>query len=91
MKLVSKVVKEVEVERGENGVSLSQDGNVVLMTDDQLAQFLDVYQSAKLAAIRKAGEKMKAALEDIKLGNDLYGADIETANSALAEWEAANK
>ena len=45
----------------------------------------------QLAALREAGEKMKAALEDIKLGNDLYGADIETANTALAEWEAANK
>jgi len=51
----------------------------------------DVIDFEKLAALREAGGKMKAALEDIKLGNDLYGADIETANTALAEWEAANK
>lgn len=51
----------------------------------------DVIDFEKLAALREAGKKMKSALEDIKLGNDLYGADIEMANSAIAKWEAANK
>lgn len=44
-----------------------------------------------ISALRKAGDKMKAALEDIKLGNDLYGADVEAANAAIEAWEAANK
>ena len=51
----------------------------------------DVIDFEKLAALREAGEKMKTALEDIKLGIYLYGADIEAANAALEAWEAANK
>jgi len=52
-------------------------------------QIVDAHNT--IAALREAGDKMKAALEDIKLGNDLYGADIELANSALQAWEAATK
>ena len=89
MILTSDVIKDIEVESGENGISLSQDGDHVLMTEEQLNQFLSVYESKHLAALREAGEKMKTALEDIKLGNDLYGADIEAANAALEAWEAA--
>ena len=87
MILTSPIIQDIEVEHGTNGISLSQNGDNILMSEDQLKQFM----SAELLTLREAGEKMKDALEDIKLGNYLYGADIEIANTALGAWEAANK
>ena len=63
----------------------------VICIDEETGKAIWQLTTKQIAALREAGEKMKDALEDIKLGNDLYGADIEAANSALAEWEAANK
>jgi len=67
MILTSPIIQDIEVEHGTNGISLSQNGDNILMSEDQLKQFM----SAELITLREAGEKMKDALEDIKLGVSL--------------------
>jgi len=96
MELVSTTVRNIEVEDGTGGILLSQDDENILMSQEQLAQFLNVYESQKLSAIIKAGEKMAEALRHNKrvvdLGNPNNSwAFIDEDAEALTEWEAANK
>ena len=101
MKLKSSVIKDIEVESGERGISLSQDEDHVLMTEEQLNQFLSVYESKQLAALREAGEKMAERLRALKTFqrvsqelDDMLTVDrifVEEDADAIAEWEAANK
>ena len=85
MELVSTTVRNIEVEDGAGGILLSQDDENILMSQEQLAQFLNVYESQKLSAIIKAGEKMAERLRNIDKSTPALNA------IAIAEWEAANK
>ena len=47
--------------------------------------------AADLAALREAGEKMKAVIEYIQEVEDLWGKSYDKSMAALEAWEAANK
>ena len=96
MNLVSTTVSNIEVENGVGGILLSQDDDDILMSQEQLAQFLNIYESQKLSAIIKAGEKMAESLRNnrrvVDLGNPNNSwAFIDEDADALKAWEAANK
>ena len=50
-----------------------------------------IAEPAQLAALREAGEKMRAALEYIQEVEDLWGKSFDKSTAALEAWKAANK
>ena len=55
MILTSPVIQDIEVEHGTNGISLSQNGDNILMSEDQLVQLL-IWEIEELKA-REAANK----------------------------------
>ena len=97
MILTSPVIQDIEVEHEIIGISLSQNGDNILMSEDQLKQFM----SAELATIREAGEKMAKIYthlpKEIRNESNVYyqillsGVEAMELMTALEAWEAANK
>jgi hypothetical protein len=98
MKLTSNVIKDIEIEHGTNGISLSQDGDEILMSEDQFKQFM----SAELAVLRAAGNAMAEVMGDAKtIFSDAscycpYCSGVEHVDdcefiAALAAWEQVTK